>query len=355
MKPIDLRSDTVTKPTPEMRKAMAEAEVGDDQYLEDPTVKVLQDRAAEKMGMEAALFMPSGTMGNQVAIKIHTQPGQEVITEERGHIYNYEMAAMSAIGGVLPRAIFGEGGVLEVDAIKKSIRPKVYSRPQTGLITLENTHNHAGGGVYPISKAQEVISFAKEAGIPVHLDGARIFNAATALGCEAKELTQGFDSVMFCLSKGLCAPVGSVLCGSREFVRRALSVRKLLGGALRQVGVLAAAGLVGLEKMVERLGEDHDHARVLAEQLAEIEGISIEPKGVQTNILFFELTRDGITAPDLSNALKERGVLANAVDEHRIRMLTHNDVSREDCLLAADIVRDVMQRQATGSSSHEET
>ena len=345
MKVIDLRSDTVTKPTPDMRKAMAEAEVGDDQYLEDPTVKRLQEMAAEKMGMEAALFMPSGTMGNQVAIKIHTQPGQEVITEERGHIYNFEMAAMSAICGVLPRPIFGEGGILEVEAIRKAIRPKIYSRPQTSLITLENTHNHAGGMVYPTSKAKEVIAFAREAGIPVHLDGARIFNAATALGCEAKELTQGFDSVMFCLSKGLCAPVGSMLCGSREFIRRSLSVRKLFGGALRQVGVLAAAGIVGLEKMVARLGEDHDNARLLAEKLAEIEGLSIDPNEVRTNVLFFEVTRAGMTAPDLSKALKEHGILANAVDEHRIRMLTHNDVTREDCLSAAQTILNVMMGQ----------
>ena len=341
---IDLRSDTVTKPTKDMRKAMAEAEVGDDQYLEDPTVTRLQDMAAEKMGMEAALFVPSGTMGNQIAIMIHTRPGQEVITEQRGHIYNFEMAAMSAIGGVLPRPIFGEGGILEVPAIKKAIRPKVYSRAQTGLITLENTHNHAGGSVYPTRKAQEVVAFAEEAGIPVHLDGARIFNAATALGCEAKELTQGFDSVMFCLSKGLCAPVGSMLCGSGEFIRRALSVRKLLGGAMRQVGVVAAAGLVGLEKMAARLSEDHDNAKLLAEKLAEIEGISIEPGEVHTNVLFFEVTQAGMTAPDLSKALQERGVLANAVDEHRIRMLTHNDVSQEDCLTAAGTILALVAR-----------
>ena len=249
---------------------------------------------------------------------------------------------MSAIGGVLPRPIFGEGGILEVPAIRKAIRPKVYSRAQTGLITLENTHNHAGGSVYPTRKAQEVVAFAAEAGIPVHLDGARIFNAATALGCEAKELTQGFDSVMFCLSKGLCAPVGSMLCGSEEFIRRALSVRKLLGGAMRQVGVLAAAGLVGLEKMAARLGEDHDNARLLAEKLAEIEGISIEPGEVRTNVLFFEVTQAGMSAPELSKALQERGVLANAVDEHRIRMLTHNDVSQEDCLTAAGTLLDIL-------------
>lgn len=342
MNRIDLRSDTVTKPTPEMRKAMAEAEVGDDQYREDPTVQRLEEAAAEKLGMEAALFMPSGTMANQVAIKLHTQPGQEVITEERGHIYNFEMAAMSGLCGVLPRVLSAEDGILEVEAILKAVRPKVYSRPQTGLITLENSHNHRGGNVYPLERSREIQEFAREAGIPVHLDGARIFNAATALERDPKDLARGHDSVMFCLSKGLCAPVGSMLCGSKELIRRALSVRKFFGGALRQAGVLAAAGLVGLEKMVGRLGEDHDNARLLAERLNEIDGISIDPAKVITNILFIEVTRPGMTAPQLSAALKERGVLANAVDETRIRMLTHHDVSREDCLAAADIVREAV-------------
>ncbi len=342
MNRIDLRSDTVTKPTPEMRKAMAEAEVGDDQYREDPTVRRLEETAAEILGMEAALFMPSGTMANLVAIKLHTQPGQEVITEERGHIYNFEMAAMSGLCGVLPRVLVADDGLLEVEAIRKAVRPKVYSRAQTGLITLENSHNHRGGNVYPLERSREIQEFAREAGIPVHLDGARIFNAATALGRDAKELARGHDSVMFCLSKGLCAPVGSMLCGSEELIRRALSVRKFFGGALRQAGVLAAAGLVGLEKMVGRLGEDHDNARALAERLSEINGISIDPVKVITNILFIEVTRPGMTAPQLSAALKERGVMANAVDETRIRMLTHHDVSREDCLAAADVVQEVM-------------
>jgi threonine aldolase len=343
MKAIDLRSDTVTQPTPEMRRAMAEAAVGDDQYLEDPTVNELQRVAAEKLGMEAALFMPSGTMANQVAIKLHTQPGQEVITEERGHIYNFEMAAMSAISGVLPRPLRTEDGILDVKSIRKAVRPRVYSRPQTGLITLESSHNHAGGSVYSVERSREILAFADEAGLPVHLDGARIFNAATYLGRDVKELVRGFDSVMFCLSKGLCAPVGSILCGSRDFIQRALSVRKLLGGALRQVGILAAAGLVALEEMAGRLGEDHQNARLLAEKLSEIEGISIDPAKVCTNILFFSVTKPGMKAPELSSALKERGVLANPVDESRIRMLTHHDVSREDCLAASRVVCDVMQ------------
>jgi threonine aldolase len=337
MQMIDLRSDTVTRPTPEMRRAMAEAEVGDDQYREDPTVKKLEEIAAEEMGMEAALFMPSGTMANQVAIKVHTDPGMEVITEERGHIYNFEMAAMSALSGVLPRVIRAEDGILVVDAIRRAVRRKVYSRPQTGLITLENTHNYAGGTVYPLERTKEIVDFAAEAGLPVHLDGARIFNAATALGCDAKTLTKGVDSVMFCLSKGLCAPIGSMLCGSADFIGKAMSVRKRFGGALRQVGVLAAAGLVALEKMVGRLGDDHENARLLANKLAEIDGISIDPHKVSTNILFFTVTRPGMTAYQLSSRLKERGVLANAVDESRIRMLTHHDVSKEDCLTAANI------------------
>jgi threonine aldolase len=342
MQAIDLRSDTVTKPTPEMRQAMAEADVGDDQYREDPTVNKLQEVVAEKVGMEASLFMPSGTMANTVAIRIHTPPGTEVIVEERGHIYNFEMAAMSGVNGVLPRAIVTDDGILDVEQIKKAIRPKVYTRPQTGLIALENSHNHGGGSVYPIARTREILGFAAEAGLPVHLDGARIWNAATALGCDVKELTKGVDSMMFCLSKGLCAPVGSMLCGSAAFIHKALIARKFLGGALRQVGVLAAAGLVAVEKMVGRLGEDHEKARVLAEKLSEVDGLSIDLKRVRTNILFFTVTRPGMTAQQLTAALKEKGVLANAVAEKRIRMLTHHDVSKEECLTAAAILEDIM-------------
>jgi threonine aldolase len=271
----------------------------------------------------------------------------EVITEERAHIYNYEMASMSAIGGALPRPIRTEDGILDVDSIRKAIRPKAYNRPQTGLISLENTHNFAGGTVYPITRSREILAFAREAGLPVHLDGARIFNAATALDCDVRELTRGFDSVMFCLSKGLCAPVGSLLCGSQDFIERALSVRKLLGGALRQVGIIAAAGLVALEKMVDRLGEDHEKAGLLAKQLSEVDGISIDPNKVQTNILFFEVTRPGLSAKALSSALKERGVLASAVEETpQIRMLTHHDVSHQDCMAASEAFREVMRGQA---------
>ncbi|HEV8524196.1 MAG TPA: threonine aldolase family protein, partial [Terriglobales bacterium] len=265
---VDLRSDTVTKPTAEMRRAMAEAEVGDDVYGEDPTVNRLEQRAAEIFGREAALFVPSGTMGNQVAIKVHTQPGQEVICEERAHIYNFEMAMLGAFSGCVPRPIYGEDGILTWPEVKKRIAPKIYYRAQTGLVSLENTHNMAGGTVYRPEIGDEVCDGAHEAGIPVHLDGARIFNAAVGLGKPVAEITRKFDSVMFCLSKGLGAPVGSLLVGSQKFIEQARRVRKALGGGMRQAGVLAAAGLIALEKMPSRLQEDHANARFLAEGLA---------------------------------------------------------------------------------------
>jgi threonine aldolase len=335
---IDLRSDTVTKPTRAMRRAMAEAEVGDDVYGEDPTVNQLQEKAAVLLGTEAAIFVPSGTMGNQIAVKLHTQPGDEVITEELSHIYNFEMGAMAAISGALPRPIPVRDGAMEVGAIRKAIRPKNYHRSQTALITVENTYNFGGGSLYSIERSREVTDFAKEAGIKVHLDGARIFNAAVALGCAPKELAQGFDSVMFCVSKGLCAPVGSLLCGSRAFIDKARSIRKLLGGAMRQVGILAAAGIVALDEMIDRLAEDHENAHVIAENLSLIEGIRIEPDKVKTNVVIFEITRPGMSSHELVAALAEHKILSNPVDDSHIRFLTHNDVSREDCLRACEAI-----------------
>jgi len=250
---IDLRSDTVTKPTPEMRAAMAAAEVGDDVYLEDPTVNRLQERAAEICGKDAGLFVPSGTMGNQIAIRVHTSPGQEVITEQHAHIYEFEMAAMAVISGVLARPVPSADGILDWDSIRNAIRPKIYYRAQTGLIALENTHNMAGGTVYTRQQIRDICDKAHDAHIPVHLDGARIFNAATFLNTKVADLVDGCDSVMFCLSKGLCAPVGSMLVGSHSFIEKARGVRQLLGGGMRQAGVLAAAGLIALEKMPARL------------------------------------------------------------------------------------------------------
>jgi len=340
--PIDLRSDTVTRPTAEMRRAMAEAEVGDDVYGEDPTVNRLERRAAEIFAREAAIFVPSGTMGNQIAIKIHTHHGQEVICEERSHIFNYEMATLAAFSGCLARPIHGEDGILAWPEVRKRIALKIYYRAQTGLIALENTHNMAGGSVYPQALADEICDGGHEAGIPVHLDGARVFNAATALGQAVAQVTRKFDSVMFCLSKGLGAPVGSMLVGNREFIDKARVYRKALGGGMRQAGILAAAGLIALEKMPARLQQDHENARLLAEGLARIPGISIDPRTVVTNIVIFDIGATGMTSADLSRRLAERSVLANGVGPETMRLVTHMDAGREACARALEIFEDVV-------------
>ncbi|HVF90630.1 MAG TPA: GntG family PLP-dependent aldolase [Blastocatellia bacterium] len=343
MKLIDLRSDTVTKPTEEMREAMARAEVGDDVYLEDPTVNHLQERAAELLGKEAALFVPSGTMGNQICINIHTRPGQEVITEERSHIFNYEMGAMAVVSGTLPRPVRGENGILDWPSVEAAIRPRsAYYVAQTGLLTLENSHNMAGGAVMPLERMEEICEGAHEAGLPVHLDGARIFNAALALERDVSELARPVDSLMFCLSKGLGAPVGSIIAGTREFIDRALSVRRLFGGSMRQVGVLAAPGLIAIEKMTARLEEDHANARLLARGLAEIPGVTIDPEKVQTNIVIFDISKNGINTSTLSERLKQRFILANGINPREMRMVTHKDVSRDDCLAALEVIKEVI-------------
>ncbi len=336
---IDLRSDTVTKPTSEMRRAMAEAEVGDDVFGEDPTVNRLQAKAAELLGREAALFVPSGMMGNQIALKVHTQPGDEVILEEASHIFNAELAMMGAFSGVIPRPIATARGFMRWEQIASAIRPKVYYYSQTTLICLENTHNFKGGGIYPLEWAREIVQKAHERGLKVHLDGARIFNAAVATGRSVQELTAGFDSVMFCLSKGLGAPVGSVLVGSREFIESARRVRKMLGGGMRQVGILAAAGLYALEHHRERLQEDHENAQILAQALQEIEEVSLEP--VETNIVIFALKRT--PAEKLVAALKARAILAHAIGPAKIRLVTHLDVSRADILTAAHAIRESLK------------
>lgn len=339
---IDLRSDTVTKPSPEMRRAMAEAEVGDDVFIEDPTINRLQERAAEIFKREASLFVPSGTMGNLTCIIAQTRPGQEVICEEAGHIYNYEMASMSAIAGVLPRVVRGEDGILSWEIVSKAIRPKIYYRPQTAMISLENTHNMAGGTVYPTKVANEICDKAHEAGIAVHLDGARIFNAAVFLSEDIAGMTKKFDSIQFCLSKGLGAPVGSMIVGAREFIERCRSIRKMLGGGMRQAGVLAAAGFVALERGPKRLQIDHDNAKFLAGALAEIPGITLNPAKVQTNIVIFGVQKTGLSPADFLKALAARGVLAVPVDNEKVRMVTHLDVNRADVQAAADAVKKVV-------------
>jgi len=340
---IDLRSDTVTKPSLEMRRAMAEADVGDDVYGEDPTVNRLEARAAELFGREAGLFVPTGTMGNSIAMRMHTRPGQEVICEEQGHIYNYEMAAMSAIAGCLARPIATHDGILTWALVKNAIRPRSPFRAQTGLISCENTHNIAGGKVMPTEIADEICDEAHAMGIPVHLDGARIFNAAVALGKSVREITTKFDSVMFCVSKGLGAPVGSLVVGSRDFIAQARQHRKILGGGMRQAGVLAAAALVALEKSPPRLHEDHANAKVLAGALAKIPGIRLDPKEVVTNIIVFDVTGTGVSSFEISEKLKTHHILANGLTPAIMRMVTHCDVDRAGCLRAAEVLDRVVR------------
>jgi threonine aldolase len=339
---VDLRSDTVTLPTPAMRRAMAEAEVGDDVYREDPTVNRLQERAALLFEREEALFVPSGSMGNQAAIKVHTRPGEEVICEERAHIYNVEMATMAVFSGCLARPVRADDGILTWDLIAPHLRTRSPNRARTGLISLENTSNLAGGSVYPPEVANNIVEKAHAAGLPVHLDGARIFNAAVALGRPVAELTHGFDSIMFCFSKGLGAPVGSMLVGSRNFIEDARIARKMLGGGMRQAGVLAAAALVALEESPKRLHIDHANAKVLAEGLAAIPGVKIDPAKVVTNILLLNVAGTGLTSFDLSRRLAEHGVLANGVTPDSMRIVTHCDVDREDCGRALQVFGSVL-------------
>jgi threonine aldolase len=343
---IDLRSDTVTRPTPEMRAAMAAAEVGDDVYGEDPTVNLLERRAAETFGREAALFVPTGTMGNQIAIRVHTQPGQEVIAESRAHILDWEMATTAVFSGCLIRAVPAERGILTWKHIEPAIYPRGAFRAATGLIEIENTANLAGGSVTPLAVMEEIWTKAKERKLPVHLDGARIFNAATALRVDVKTLTRGFDTVMFCLSKGLGAPVGSMLTGSAELIDRARIFRKALGGGMRQVGVLAAAGLIALEQMPARLHEDHANARLLAEALSNLENVTINLKTVETNIVIFRL-KGGVSAAEVVARLKVRGILASTLGPDMIRLVTHYDVDRAACVAAAEALTEDIEAAVT--------
>ena len=339
---IDLRSDTVTKPTPAMRKAMAEAEVGDDVYGEDPTINQLEARAAEIFAREAAIFVPTGSMGNQIAARLHTQHGQEIVCEARAHILDWEMAGIAAYCGCLARTVAAPRGILTWALIQPAIAPKIYYRAQTGLIWLENSHNIAGGTVTPLPIFEEIWAGAKAAGLPTHLDGARVFNAATALGIPVAELTSGFDTVMFCLSKGLGAPVGSMLVGSRAAIDKARIFRKALGGGMRQAGVLAAAGLISLNEMTLRLGEDHANARLLAEAVAPVPGVEIDLDAVETNIVIFTWK----DAAGFCAALKAKGILASPIGPDKVRFVTHLDVSRQQCELAAKTAVELLRAQA---------
>jgi len=336
---VDLRSDTVTKPTPAMRRAMAGAEVGDDVYGEDPTINRLQAKAAELLGKEASLFMPSGTMANQTAVKVHTQPGDEVICEASCHIYNVEMGTMAAFSGVLPRPVQGNFGVLDPDAVAAAVRPPNYYLARTTLLTVENTANLAGGTVVDAATSRALGEVARAHGLATHLDGARIFNAAFALGASPKDLAAPFDSVMFCISKGLCAPVGSLLCGSAAFVEKARRVRKMIGGGMRQAGVLAAAGLVALDEVLPRLPEDHAKARALAERMARLGTFEADLEHTVTNIVMVKV-RPPLTAQRVGDTLKSRGVLCHVLPPDRIRFVTHQGIDSEGLAKALEALRE---------------
>jgi threonine aldolase len=339
---IDLRSDTVTRPTAEMRRAMLEAEVGDDVYGEDPTVNRLEQRAAEIVGKEAALFVPTGTMGNTIAVKLLTEHGQEVIADSRAHVLDYELSMVAWFSGCVIRAIQTDDGILSWEQVKRAIRPlSPYSAP-TGLVTIENTHNMHGGTVYPMRTIREIADGTHERGLKVHLDGARIFNAAAATGLPVREIAAPADTVMFCLSKGLGAPAGSILAGPADLMAKGRLYRKRLGGGMRQVGVLAAACRIAMEEMPKRLADDHCNAKFLAEGLARTPGIHVDPARVQTNIVVFDVSGTGIAPTDVSARLRERGVLMNAINDRQVRAVTHYDVDREACRKALDAVTEVV-------------
>jgi threonine aldolase len=339
---IDLRSDTVTKPTAAMRRAMAEAEVGDDVYGEDPTINRLEERAAEITGKEAALFVPTGTMGNTIAVKLHTHHGQEVICDARAHLLDWELSMVAWFSGVLLRTIPAEDGILTWREIQKYIKPAGPHRAGTTLIEIENTHNMAGGRVYPLPVIEEICEEAHALGLKVHMDGARVFNAAEACGKPVSEVVKHVDTVMFCLSKALGAPVGSMLAGTKEQIAEGRQLRKRLGGGMRQAGVLAAAGLLALEETPKRLGEDHANARFLACEVAKVPGVGMDPGSVESNIVIFDVSGTGKKPVEISAGLKAKGVLMNGINDRMVRAVTHYDVSREDCARAAEVLREVV-------------
>lgn len=341
MKYIDLRSDTVTMPTDEMRKAMANAEVGDDVYEDDPTVKRLEKLAAEMTGKEASLFVTSGTMGNQIAIMTHTSLGDEIIANRRCHIVIYEAGAAARLSGVNYNLVDNPDGFIYGKDVAERIRHEDIHYPKTSLLCLENPLSD--GRVVPIEIMKEASDLAREHGIGVHLDGARLFNAALALSVDAKEIAKYTDSVMFCLSKGLGAPVGSMLCGTREFIEKARSMRKILGGAMRQAGVIAAPGIVALEKMTKRLHEDHDNAKYLAKKLLEFSSIELDPDNVQINMVFFLIKKEGLDTDKFIKFMFENGVKISSEGDNNYRFVTTNDMDRDDIDRVLDLMREYLE------------
>jgi threonine aldolase len=338
---IDFRSDTVAMPSPEMRQAMVEAPLGDDVFGDDPTTNRLLEVAAERMGKQAATFVPSGTMGNLVGIAVNAQRGQEVIADADSHIFHYETAGAAAVCGVQIRPIPTEAGVMSPEQIAQAVRPRDDPhQPISAAVTFENTHNRHGGIVWPLEDLRAAGDAARKRGLRVHLDGARIFNAAVALGVDAKDIAACADTVTFCLSKGLACPIGSIFCGSVDEIEEAKRWRKRLGGGMRQVGVLAAAGLIALDHMVDRLAEDHANARTLAEGLAELPGVTCDLSRVQTNLVYFELT--GMPAPGFVAECIRRGLLSDSVDVRRVRFVTHYGIGVEDVQSALRICEEVL-------------
>ncbi|MEN6437395.1 MAG: low-specificity L-threonine aldolase [Syntrophobacter sp.] len=343
MRQVDLRSDTITRPTDAMRRAMAEAEVGDDVFGEDPTIHRLEEMAAKRLGKDAAMYVPSGTMGNLTCLLSHCGRGDEIILGDQSHIYIYEQGGASALGGIHPRPIRNEpDGTMDLDTVEAAIRPVDVHQPTTRLIVLENTHNRCNGSPLNLDYMRRVRELADRHGLKVHVDGARIFNSAVAQGLDVRELAKGADSITFCLSKGLAAPVGSVVCGPPDFIGRARRARKVLGGGMRQAGVLAAAGIVALNGMVDRLAEDHANARRLGEGLATVPGLGVSLELIKTNILFIRIEGATITAPELAARLKAEGVLVLAPDPRRLRAVTQYHVKPEDIDYAVEVFRKVL-------------
>jgi threonine aldolase len=328
-----------------MRKAMAEAEVGDDVFGEDPTVNSLQEKVARILGKEASLFVPSGTMANQLAIKSHTQPGDEVIIEATGHPFNFEGGAGAALSGIQFYCLRGIRGILDASQIEEAFRPEDHHFPSTRLICLENTHNRGGGSIYPIKKMEEIYQLARSKGRSVHLDGARLWNASVATGIKPDEYARWADSVSVCLSKGLGTPLGSLVAGSKEFIDRVHRFRKMFGGGMRQVGIIAAAGIYALDHHIERLKEDHEHAKRLALGLKEIKGVSVSPEDVETNIIIFDISGTGKTAPQAREEMKIEKILIHAIAKTQIRLVTHLDVSPEDIDVALQAFDKVLRKK----------
>jgi threonine aldolase len=342
MKTIDFRSDTVTLPTKEMLEVILEASLGDDVYREDPTVNKLQDIAAKMFGKEKALFVTSGTQGNTVSVLSHTEPGDSVIMDSRSHIYNNELGGIAVIGGVLAKPIHGEKGILSPEDVSAAIRRRTLHSPGTTLICIENTHNGAGGVCWDIEQIKSIRDVARDTDVSVHMDGARVFNAAVALDLDVSEIARNVDSVMCCLSKGLCAPVGSVVVGDEEFIEQALRWRKMLGGGMRQAGILAAPGIIALTTMVDRLEDDHDNARILAEGLADINCIEIDLDTVQTNIVRFNIESTGLTTEEFCDKLGKHGIKAGGSGTS-VRMVTHLYTSRRDIHRTLEVIRGVFE------------